>query len=84
LLDASEPIAGVIVALPTPVIADAVVLKAGDPVTPDVNSVSLPAYPEIVAVNAGFASPYTFVLASAVTVKAFGVTVADPLAPVSV
>ena len=76
--------AAVIVALLAPVIVDAVVLRAGDPVTPDVASVSLPAYPEIVAVSAGFTSPYTLVFASAVTVNAFGVTVAVPVVPVSV
>ena len=49
--------AAVIVALLAPVVVDAVVLRAGDPVTPDVASVSPPAKSEIVAVSAGFVSP---------------------------
>ena len=84
MLAARDPIAAVIAAFPTPVVVDAVVLRAAEPVTPDVVSISPPAKSEIVAVSAGFVSPYTLVFASAVTVNAFGVTVATPVASVSV
>ena len=67
----------------TGLVATAVVDRLGEPVTPDVASVSLFLNPVIVAVSVGFGSPYGRLLLSAVTVRVALPTVSWPLVNVN-